>query len=280
MTPIEALLPQPAASCPRVVVLAAHPDDEILGASSVLGRAASCLVVHLTDGAPFERELWPTDRPFGSREAYARERRREAEAALSLSGIPRERIVCLGCPDQRAAWSLLPLCQRVAAIVERYDPDCLVTHAYEGGHPDHDAAAFIARGALHMVEGDSHATLVEMATYHGASGSLCANQFLTAGTTRTLTHMLSEAEQAHKRALLACHATQHALLSAFGVSEERFRPAQHYDFSRPPHSGPLYYERVGMPLRGRTFCKLAAQAGRALGIAPLRRSGALRAAWR
>ena len=210
MTPIEALLPQPATACPRVVVLAAHPGDEILGASSVLTKLPTCVVVHLNDGAPFEPELWPGDGAFASREANTRARRREAEAALSCCGVPRERALCLGCPEQRTAWYLLSLCQRVAAIVERYDPDCVLTHAYEGGHPDHDAAAFIARGALRMIEGDSRATVLEMATSHGPRGDLQANQFLTVSGTRAVTHCLSESELGQKRDMLACHASQPA----------------------------------------------------------------------
>lgn len=284
MTPIDALLPEAAASCPRVVVLAAHPGDEILGASSVLASGASCVVVHLTDGAPFEPELWPEDHAFASREAYARERRRESEAALALCGVPRGHVLCLDCPDQRAAWSLLPSCQRFAAIVERYDPDCLLTHAYEGTHPDHDAAAFVARGALHMIEGESHAALVEMAASHGGRGALPANDFLApaGGGRQALTHALSDAEQAHKRAMLACHASQRRLLAQLGLTDERFRPAQHYDFTRAPHPGVLAYERLGMPTTGRTFCRQATQAMRALGIGRPQRRVALgvRVSWR
>jgi hypothetical protein len=28
----------------------------------------------------------------------------------------------------------------------------------------------------------------------------------------------------------------------FPIDREQFRPAPKYDFSRPPHEGPLYYE--------------------------------------
>lgn len=286
MTPIEALLSQPAASCPSVLVLAAHPDDEILGASSVLASGLACVVVHLTDGAPFEPELWPEDRAFASREAYARERRREAESALALCGVPREHVLSLGCPELRAAWSLLPLCQRFAAIVERYGPDCVLTHAYEGSHPDHDAAAFIAHGALRMIEGESRATLLEMAATHPTPGQQQANRFLAATGTRAFTHVLSEAEQSHKRAMLACHTSQHAVLSSAGLTWERFRRAPAYDFTRAPHAGSLSYERMGtamgLPTNARTFCRLAGQTARALGLAQARRVGSLGgwAAWR
>jgi hypothetical protein len=138
----------------------------------------------------------------------------------------------------------------------------------------------VARGALRMIEGDAQAQLLEMATYHGERGALCANQFLAQASRHTVTHMLDDAEQARKRAMLACHATQQAVLAAFGVHEERFRAAPQYDFSRPPHPGPLYYERGGLPMRARTFCRVAAQAERALGLSLHRRHRRLRVAWR
>ena len=44
--------------------------------------------------------------------------------------------------------------------------------------------------------------------------------------------------------MVACHATQARVLAPFPLGPERFRSAPRYDFSRPPHPGPLHYERA------------------------------------
>ncbi len=45
--------------------------------------------------------------------------------------------------------------------------------------------------------------------------------------------------------MLACFRTQAAILSHFDRQAERFRPAPAYDFTAPPHPGPLNYEDWG-----------------------------------
>ena len=87
---------------PRVAIVAAHPDDEVVGASALLIRSPDTLVVHVTDGAPRD----PRDAGaagFRTRAAYATARRTEALAALGLAGIPRTRVRELGVVDQEAS---------------------------------------------------------------------------------------------------------------------------------------------------------------------------------
>ena len=66
-------------------------------------------------------------------------------------------------------------------------------------------------------------------------------------------------------------ASQRALVSSRGLTYESFSPAEHYDFTRAPHPGMLAYERARVATSARTFCRLAAHAARALGLAPPRR---------
>src|SRR6476646_4862382 len=42
----------------RIAILAAHPDDETIGASALLARFDEPQVIYLTDGAPRNRNLW------------------------------------------------------------------------------------------------------------------------------------------------------------------------------------------------------------------------------
>src|SRR5436190_11067586 len=54
--------------CP--VLLVAHPDDETIGASTIIGRLRDPAIAYLTDGAPLDRQFWSPD-ATGSREEYA-----------------------------------------------------------------------------------------------------------------------------------------------------------------------------------------------------------------
>src|SRR2546423_9150234 len=74
------------------IVVAAHPDDEVIGAGARLAATPGAVVVHVTDGAP--RDLADAQAlGFASRDDYAAARRREGEAALGLAGVDGDRII-------------------------------------------------------------------------------------------------------------------------------------------------------------------------------------------
>src|SRR5207244_1144436 len=132
------------------VLLVAHPDDETIGASGCMGRLRNPTVVFLTDGAPRDPGL-RSPRATGSRARYARLRHDEAIAALALAGVITDRILFLGGVDQEAVHEVAILAERFASLMPQIQPDIIITHAYEGGHPDHDAAALIATLSKKMV---------------------------------------------------------------------------------------------------------------------------------
>lgn len=235
----------------RIWIVAAHPDDEAVGASALLGCRDPAVVVHVTRGAPREPRFWPAG--ITDREAYARVRDVEAARALSIVGADR---LALGFEDLGLVDALDELVDALAGVLARGRPDVIVTHAYEGGHPDHDAVAFAiaearARGAI-------RAPVFEMALYHGAAGALRAGAFLDATPGRT--HVLDDAARARRRAMLRAYHSQRATLAAFAaLDHERYRPAPAYDFTRPPHAGPLLYEQWGMPTTGPAWRARAAR---------------------
>ncbi len=237
-----------------VALVAAHPDDETIGAGASLHLFSNLLLIHVTDGAPGDMND-ARRAGFGTRAAYAAARRAELADAL-CQGQAHPRIVALDLPDQGASAEMSPLASRLAALFAAHAVQAVITHPYEGGHPDHDATAL---GVRRAVRGTAIAVL-EMAGYHaGEGGSLRTGQFLPGGD-EAVEILLSPAEQDRKRAMLACFPTQRATLAAFGTQREAFRVAPEYDFTRPPHPGTLHYERYDWGMTGAAWRNLATAA--------------------
>jgi N-acetylglucosamine malate deacetylase 2 len=247
----------------RVLVFVAHPDDETIGASSVMSRIADVSVLFLTDGAPRDPCCWSPDAK-GTREDYAQMRWHEATAAMALVNVSPERILCLGGVDQDAIHGLPVLVPRFVELLREQQPDIVVSHPYEGGHPDHDTAALIAHlGAKSLVRGgDKPATIVEMTSYHLRDSRCVTGEFLATNgiAPPELAVELSPEEQEIKKKMIVCYRSQRLVLEAYPVKAERFRLAPEYDFSRPPYSGKLWYECLRWPITGERWRELAVQA--------------------
>jgi LmbE family N-acetylglucosaminyl deacetylase len=239
----------------RWMIVAAHPDDEVIGAAFILRRARDLHVLHVTDGAPRDDALWSPRAP-SSRSAYATLRSKESRAALALAGVPEDRIVCLGVADQQAAFSLVELTDRIRMAMEALEPDVVVVHAYEGGHPDHDAAAFAVHHAARWLA-PRRPALLEMTSYHRRDGALRRGEFLPDPCPVAERSVVADG----KRALIACFESQAEVLAGFDVERERYRRAPTYDFRVPPHEPPLHYETLGWPMTAQRFCALATAAG-------------------
>jgi N-acetylglucosamine malate deacetylase 2 len=242
-----------------VAVVAAHPDDETVGAASLLLRAHRATVVHVTDGAPRDPRL-RSARAL-SRAAYARLRREEARAALAEAGLGERDLVGLGVADQEALSDLARLGRELASLLRALRPALVVTHAVEGGHPDHDATAVAVRAACALAAraGGAAPRLVEMTSYHLRGGRLEAGVFLPSPA-REVEVALSPPEREAKRRMLAAYASQREVLAPFGDEVERFRRPPPLDLGQPPHPGPLHYEALGWE----TFAEFRSRARDAL----------------
>lgn len=247
---------------PRVLFFAAHPDDETIGATAALARVSDRTVVFLTDGAPRDPNF-RSPHVSGSRETYVLVRAEEAASALALVGIPAERIMFLNAVDQEAIYEVPRLIEDLVQAITRVDADLIITHPYEGGHPDHDTAALIAslaRTAM-TTQGSRCPELLEFTSYHAVDGRRSSGKFLPPNRNGQpvphITLKLSPEERARKARMLGCYVSQWHVLSEFPLEPECLRIAPQYDFTKPPHEGPLWYECLGWPLRGERWRELA-----------------------
>jgi LmbE family N-acetylglucosaminyl deacetylase len=164
---------------------------------------------------------------------------------------------------------LAALTRAIVERIERLRPDVLLTHAYEGGHPDHDAVAFAAHAAvaLRRASGSAYPALSEMTSYHRRpGGGFAPGVFLTGAGTEEVVRRLGAAARARKLQLLARYRTRWTMLRQVRIEEERFRPAPSYDFTRPPHSGRLGYESFPWGMSAARFGDLVRYALLELGL--------------
>ena len=242
----------------NIVILAAHPDDESIGASVLLTRS-NATVVYLTDGAPRDTGLWPPNMQC-SREEYAATRRLEAERAVTCAGVSPEQIVWLGAADQEGTFEVAKNTSALVELLEQRRPDVLVTHPYEGGHPDHDACALLARLTTEMVAADVRPELAEMTSYHAREGACVTGEFLNSDPSSELIVALSEAQRYVKHKMMMAHASQRRVLQYFDTKHERYRKAPRYDFTKPPHNGKLWYECMNWQMTSKRWCAIAREA--------------------
>lgn len=261
----------------NVLVVAAHPDDETIGAGQTLVALARAghrpQILHVTDGAPRDPALRGSLRDRSPEDAAA-VRRAEVRAALRVSGID-DRVTLLpslGVADQEAARSLVRVTLDLARRMAGLHTDVVVTHPYEGGHPDHDAVAFAVHGAVALLQDrGAPVGLAEMTSYHAAGGALVTGSFLEGrsprgGCGRSRVLALDGEARANKARMMRAFASQAEILAPFGVDEERLRCAPDYDFTSPPHDGPLHYERLPFGWTGERWRELARAALRELDL--------------
>ncbi|MBI5852149.1 MAG: PIG-L family deacetylase [Planctomycetes bacterium] len=123
-----------------VLVLAAHPDDEVIACGGMLAWHASAghrvVVVHATDGARGD-----PDGRFGDVAALRRDEGREALRRLGVTEVQ-----ALGFPDGELPEHAAALSARLRAIATAIRPATLYSFWFTESHRDHQALALALAG--------------------------------------------------------------------------------------------------------------------------------------
>lgn len=137
---MQDIVPPPA----RLVVLAPHPDDEVLACGGLVAlhvaAGGDCLIVAASDGEAADPGLGPT-----AATRLAATRRAERRHGLLQLGAERVPVRPLSLPDGALACCLDSLEQALQQLLR--PGDVLLTTWRDDGHPDHEACGTAAARA-------------------------------------------------------------------------------------------------------------------------------------
>lgn len=267
---VDVIAGHPATAPLRVAVVAAHPDDEIVSAGAMLRRlqasGAVVHVIHVTDGAP-RNTAAAREHNCASIDEYRDLRRRELRQALTQVGISPWQCTTIGVADQEAAHELVRVARAIGDCLTMAGVDVVLSHPFEGGHPDHDAAAFAVHAAAAAIPGRLRPTVVEFTSYHCGREGIQTGVFLrdTAAQEEAVLELSAEEQDVKMRAR-HCFVSQAPTLEQFPTTFERFRPAPRYEFAARPHDGRLFYEHFEWKLDGGGWESAARKAMCSLGF--------------
>ncbi len=220
----------------RILILIPHPDDEVVGCCAAIGRAraqgSQVFGAYLTTGVPACEVFWPWQRAGHARRvARRRDEARQAAATLDIELLSFAEV-----PTRQLKSHIAPTLATVRDQICRSGADTLWTPGYEGGHQDHDAANFIASRLRADVN------VWEFSEYNFFGGKVRSQEFVAPnGSEREIA--LTKDERRFKRKVLRLYASEKGNLSYVRTEREVFRPLTAYDYSRPPHTGRLFYQR-------------------------------------
>jgi LmbE family N-acetylglucosaminyl deacetylase len=219
----------------HILVLAPHPDDEIVTCGIAARRArlagGRIFVLFLTTGIPASETLWPWQR--GGYAARVARRRAEARAATALIG---EAIGFLEYPSRRLRHHLDAAAAEVGRAIAQYGAEEVWVPAFEGAHQDHDAANALAAQFRELLP------VHEFAAYNFAGGRVRSNQFPDRRGDET-TIEPTPGEAALKQRALEGYASERRNLRHIRTAQECWRPLPRHDYGMPPHAGRLFRDR-------------------------------------
>ncbi|HSS22356.1 MAG TPA: PIG-L family deacetylase [Pyrinomonadaceae bacterium] len=240
----------------RCAVIVAHPADEIVGAGCLISKLVDVSILHVTDGVAVEN----AERAKRTQEVDAL--RQQCLMALAVANVPKDRIIDLWVPDHRAANQLADLTKRITTFLQQTGADIVLTHPYEGGHPDHDATSFASHAAVRLMieSGLRPPVIFELGLYPSNDEQNKITGFLPGSNGEVTTLVLDDRSRELKQRMVACLNGHGKHLNGAAIDSERFRRPPKYDFSVPPRKGKLHYENFDWAISAREWQALAGKA--------------------
>ena len=242
-----------------VMIFVAHPDDETIGIGGRISCFEALTLVHATNGAP-GWPGWIQKTGFDSAEAYSAARFSELDQALHILGAHPVGHLRFNYTDGELVQNLVELTERLQ--VQLRGVSAVITHAYEGGHPDHDACAFAVQYATRRLldSGVKSPQRIEFTSYVSLKKRFHAGSFWPDQNTPGHIVRLIRNQRRLKKGAIKAFRTQKSVLKSFSVRREMYREAPHYDFRNPAPPGVWLYDTFGWPITGSDWLRYAGRA--------------------
>ena len=135
-----------------VLVLCAHPDDEVLGVGGTIAnytkKGINVVTVIFSSGEQ--------SHPWMKKNVTVEARKRETKKSHSILGI--KETINLGMRDG-TIWKDAKdkqIFEKIISIIKKYDPDKIFTHAIDDPHPDHNSIYRIVDRIMKIINYKGH----------------------------------------------------------------------------------------------------------------------------
>ncbi len=236
----------------KYLFLFAHPDDDVL---------ISGTMKMLIDRGAEVHGAWLGSGDFLGQ---GQTRRAERAKAAKIMGLKKSQMHILEIPDTHMLRDLQQAATKVTDLFSKVKPDIVFVTAFEGGHPDHDAANFLAYEASRRT--GLSPKLFEFPLYNGTGPFYHwwwkINDFPPGGPP-ALSIPLNRAAVDAKYRIMRTYSSQWMYMIPARLASSRTELLQHGEIFRPsppnrdhavpPHEGMLNYERWFNCFMGTTF---------------------------
>ena len=228
----------------KVLLLVPHQDDEIC--------MLSMLHRHLAN-EDTAKVVWAA---VDGDAKLADTRKLESQKAMQAIGVSFNNLVFLDYPQLDLYRYIAVLVEDLRKIISDFQADIVYCPAYEGGHPDHDTVHYCTVQAAKLSGMNSMVLEFPLYSSAGKRGLLQRiprfGRFLPSNSP-SFVYSLSASQIRTRKKWWSLYRSQIGLfnllifLSGSGRefwSKEQVRRIPSYDYTQPPHSGVLNYERI------------------------------------
>ena len=126
----------------KVLIIAPHPDDELVGATTIIRKILkkkNVIIFFPTNGLISREKMWPWQRHDHERRLKIRIK----EMKTSIKALNIKKFYLQNIPSRTLKDNILKTFTKIKKIIKSERIDTIFCPAYEGGHQDHDVSNFI-----------------------------------------------------------------------------------------------------------------------------------------
>ena len=220
----------------NILFIIPHPDDEIVGSCCIIRRyirgKKNIFLFFVTNGVISEKSSWFLNKKQIKNMIDVRKK----EMKLSVKKLGVKNIFFQNIYTRTLKDKIFETYIKIRKIIVSKKIDALFCPAYEGGHQDHDVSNFICSKLK------EYCKVFEFPEYNYFNNTINCNKFIKNDNNLTICE-LTEEEKEFKKNCLKIYKSEKKNLNFININTESFRPLKDYDYSKPAHSGVLFYRR-------------------------------------